>query len=1499
MKMPTLSSKKDETNSNKTALPLPTVSSKAAAKEPTAAVKPLPSISNTDNWQRLTAAQQARQQADAAVKHTASVAAREFPAINDQNVEDYEQWVYGQMVKNNWTDEQLAAALGSRKRQSATNLALQAVSNSQPSMQAVPISKEMLTLPSVTRIKGRDGTADTPTAYIQSVFDRSAEKKTAEENKRGFLPRLADTVKGGAKGSLASNVNAIANAYDLNTGSGMDQYVREQESAAVESYQRQAERFAAEYREMLEDNRRTPGKWSDAVLENQRTKAENAAKATGVLLELKGSDYRRGAADAVYELADTIQQSSAEDIERAKKGLGTFGEMVVDAGASMTQVGLDALANTATGGQTMIPFALRAYGGGAQQARQNGAGLKGASLYGAASAAKEIFTEKMFNIAMPFAKAYGGGTWDDAVETAIGKAVDKLAKTEAGSRLLGGALTLGAGAISEGLEELIGDWLEWQMPRIYGGDVDSAAETLSQSLYDFAVGTLSGAMGGVADGGTYNYGAPKYLKGPADFADTGAAESQTGNLTPATNRAAETQKNSALEERTEVNDDPAQHSVAEQSVIEEYTSAVNQRLLTWVDRVRAAFASGDSSASKMRLLLGEVKPNTAQAIQAVSGIDVNGFRHMIDGAAVQHDERRHGAHGTADHSMENAEDVARIEYVLDNFDAYDLVRWPDGSPRLSGQYRDKNNRPAPLVMFQKKVDGTYYAVEAVPDSADRKLHIVSAYMNKASESIIQELNMRDQSPPQLTPETPLGPIASAQANFIIQQKSNAVKSAVEEMKIFPSTAPAESGVKRFSAYGTTDAARQAQFQRAEQIAEKFGARFQVAELASGVDGEYQNGIITISPNVQNPVTAVLVHELTHHMESSGRYGEFSKMVLNHIAREYDVGVDELKKEIRARYAEAGIQLDDTGAEREIVARFAQENLFQNEETINHLARENHSLAQMIRDWLADLAVKLKGTEEERFVRNAERLYEKALRGVVGNSDMTQGEYLYVRPSRSAIAVAEAQETIGLADEAIRRDTGLHRSMDGQWRAEIDDSNARYLDSDLRGRTLGEVLDHEELYRIYPWLRDIEVEHTMFGTSAYDPATDRIMLNDMQIAGASKSEKRALVLHEVQHAIQEHEGFARGSSEGYWRALRAEGVLPEELKNQSDRDLYLRTAGEIEARDAANRASMDEATRYLTAPDLGDGRALNEPRYLPAPSLGDGKYSLGRGIDDLTAHYLAAPNLNGMALEDGTRVSPEIAEALERMQNRTQPVTDNPAMGKADFTGTRALQKLGVKIANSVGLYQNLEQLKGQDRAAKQVAKERRRAESRLDATKAERTFARGIMDGLYTEADIPASMDRAKVTELADYYRAEQQTSDDRIKGVRRTINRELEGAMAHLFRDSDRFKPESGFVMSYRTPQRIMNAIFGETRAKAINEAIFNPVAENEAERIRFINRMFDEVRTFQGKDGKASELTTEESALVQQVIEGKAAAEEVAGLEMRSAIESAAQKIQKDGWT
>lgn len=184
-------------------------------------------------------------------------------------------------------------------------------------------------------------------------------------------------------------------------------------------------------------------------------------------------------------------------------------EMAADAGASMTQMGIDTLLNTAMGTQgSKLPLAFRAFGGATQQARADGADLKGQVLYGGAVAAKEVITEMLGNIAMPFAKAYGSGAIDDVVQNSITKAVEKLGKTAAGKRALNALLQVGASGVSEGLEELIGDWMEWQMPRIYGGEVSSVSEVLANSLYDFAVGGLSGVAGAAVSPSTYRLQMP-------------------------------------------------------------------------------------------------------------------------------------------------------------------------------------------------------------------------------------------------------------------------------------------------------------------------------------------------------------------------------------------------------------------------------------------------------------------------------------------------------------------------------------------------------------------------------------------------------------------------------------------------------------------------------------------------------------------------------------------------------------------------------------------------------------------------------------------------------------------------------------------------------------------------------------------------------------------------------------------------------------------------------
>lgn len=241
------------------------------------------------------------------------------------------------------------------------------------------------------------------------------------------------------------------------------------------------------------------------------------------------------------------------------------------------------------------------------------------------------------------------------------------------------------------------------------------------------------------------------------------------------------------------------------------------------------------------------------------------------------------------------------------------------------------------------------------------------------------------------------------------------------------------------------------------------------------------------------------------------------------------------------------------------------------------------------------------------------------------------------------------------------------------------------------------------------------------------------------------------------------------------------------------------------------------------------------------------------------------------------------EKAERMKN----------VSKEDFTGTPALERLGVKVENSVGIYDFIPSLIESDRAAKSIRKEMRRAERRLNATAAERNFASGVAAGIYSQEDIPSTMNAEKVMELADYYWAERAVSADLIRQQRADINKALSEKMQELFKDSDAFKPSRSIILNHRTPERNMLHIFGDERGAAINAAIFDPVAVNEAERIRFRNRMHDEVRAFEDSAGKTTRLTKEERAVVQQVIEGRAVGEIVASMEMSEAIQNAAQNI------
>jgi hypothetical protein len=114
-------------------------------------------------------------------------------------------------------------------------------------------------------------------------------------------------------------------------------------------------------------------------------------------------------------------------------------------------------------------------------------------------------------------------------------------------------------------------------------------------------------------------------------------------------------------------------------------------------------------------------------------------------------------------------------------------------------------------------------------------------------------------------------------------------------------------------------------------------------------------------------------------------------------------------------------------------------------------------------------------------------------------------------------------------------TGWFRGVDGHWRFEIDDSamslKPGYGPTQLKvGRPylLGQILEHPELFKQYPDLRQITV---VVGDSAGGGHWDAP--NNMIVV--SKNESKTvdtyidILVHEIQHAVQSWEGFANGAN----------------------------------------------------------------------------------------------------------------------------------------------------------------------------------------------------------------------------------------------------------------------------------------------------------------------------------------------------------------------------------
>lgn len=287
------------------------------------------------------------------------------------------------------------------------------------------------------------------------------------------------------------------------------------------------------------------------------------------------------------------------------------------------------------------------------------------------------------------------------------------------------------------------------------------------------------------------------------------------------------------------------------------------------------------------------------------------------------------------------------------------------------------------------------------------------------------------------------------------------------------------------------------------------------------------------------------------------------------------------------------------------------------------------------------------------------------------------------PTNKLLA-AKTAEDFGLAPETVYH-TGWFRGADGQWRYTIPDANARLKTENLlpgssiapdiyhvpRGRTLSQVLEHPDLFAAYPNLASAPISPLSFedmaaGTRAgFTPGPTP----QFYLGSARPENMLSSALHEVQHSIQEHEGFGTGGNPGEFypkdydeqveslkndfvdlneRVHNTPGLddihkhglewymqgytssldkyylpkLPQSLRNQVERlhnraqniramsntafDDYQRLAGEVEARTVQEQLARGD---WSTPPWQLEGYIPYERQIIRTPAQSDDLYTL--------------------------------------------------------------------------------------------------------------------------------------------------------------------------------------------------------------------------------------------------------------------------------------------------
>lgn len=344
----------------------------------------------------------------------------------------------------------------------------------------------------------------------------------------------------------------------------------------------------------------------------------------------------------------------------------------------------------------------------------------------------------------------------------------------------------------------------------------------------------------------------------------------------------------------------------------------------------------------------------------------------------------------------------------------------------------------------------------------------------------------------------------------------------------------------------------------------------------------ENGktIIELNPNADNYVEFLVVHEITHDIATK----EMKELILDYAKQdpEFEKSLESLKERYKTNDVSDEIVADVCG------------ELFGNREFIQSVVEKKPNIFKKILNNIRKLAEKIKGTganEYVNFVENLKEMWEDAYYSNKSNLKKTEYMMTGIKGARNAIKNDSYNQFLNdnynkaliykknnIENEQIRRRTGWFQDSKGDWKFELSDDEAKIIKKLEKNNTyqLKEILEHNDLYEMYPNLKNNKVKFTDFGIRTDENGkkyikkgrinniTNTISLNNELISKGNDAVLDTLI-HEIQHRIQKIEKFTQGTTS----AIGFEN--------------YQNNFGEKEARDTSNRRKMNYETRLKTPP----------------------------------------------------------------------------------------------------------------------------------------------------------------------------------------------------------------------------------------------------------------------------------------------------------------------------